>query len=713
MPKKIKTRKGKDGYSYPYTSPDLVIDKDGKSSTTKFNEIDSQFKEIANKTITTEERTKLTSLNNYDDTEIKNDIQTQKTRIDNLATLKAGSTTGDAELIDARVDADGCSHTSAGDAIRYQFNAANKILDDYQNNVTILQNKVISFSPGKWIDDTLTEHEDTKYGYAKIDIEGGGTYSLTYVGSDNFSFLVDKNGVKIDGKLSSYRLNDKSGCIYTFPQKSKYLYLGGSNMPTDIIALKTSTDIANKSYTCKDFPFQVAKRTVINNLYIDYDKSIKEYTRDVIKNEPISYSNIQYKTAKLLLADKNSFKNSWRHATIEDTNDTIIAHCTAQNQGLSSSNIISSCDNVKVNIKGKVTNLNFVIDILTCYHKNDGTTFYGGDNPPSITPQTDGTFEFSTVVDFANLAVYNDMKDVFFIIRNSTDSVQGDIIIEQADIWEMTDLEKQDILGKNLEDTIVNINTKINNIKNSGSTNNNEDIEFKLITPNGNKSILTVQNDGQFYAIPTIPNKVLFVGNSLLAGMGTYGMCASSSKKDYAYYVQQAILEKNPTATFTKCHGAQFEQAESDAEAKAYWTTTANTITNKPASESFTNDLDLIIMQVNDNVSNETRKQIFGNNLDWLVQQIKNNSPKARIIWVDGWFGDNRTHDIITTICNKWKIPRINITDLNTKENQGHSGQTYEQPNGSTGTVRDTWITHPGDEGFKKIAERIIKKLDM
>ena len=49
MSDKMKVRDGKDGYSYPYTSPDLVIDSNGKSNTSKFNEIDSQFKEIANK----------------------------------------------------------------------------------------------------------------------------------------------------------------------------------------------------------------------------------------------------------------------------------------------------------------------------------------------------------------------------------------------------------------------------------------------------------------------------------------------------------------------------------------------------------------------------------------------------------------------------------------------------------------------------------------
>lgn len=49
MAKNMKTRKGKDGFSYPYTSPDLVIDANGKSATKKFEEIDSQYKDIADK----------------------------------------------------------------------------------------------------------------------------------------------------------------------------------------------------------------------------------------------------------------------------------------------------------------------------------------------------------------------------------------------------------------------------------------------------------------------------------------------------------------------------------------------------------------------------------------------------------------------------------------------------------------------------------------
>ena len=43
MSDKIRVRDGNDGYSYPYTSPDLVVDKNGKSNTTKFEELEAKI----------------------------------------------------------------------------------------------------------------------------------------------------------------------------------------------------------------------------------------------------------------------------------------------------------------------------------------------------------------------------------------------------------------------------------------------------------------------------------------------------------------------------------------------------------------------------------------------------------------------------------------------------------------------------------------------
>lgn len=56
-------------------------------------------------------------------TERLSEVAVERARIDSFTTLAAGSTTGDAELIDARVGADGKTYTNAGDAIRGQINS--------------------------------------------------------------------------------------------------------------------------------------------------------------------------------------------------------------------------------------------------------------------------------------------------------------------------------------------------------------------------------------------------------------------------------------------------------------------------------------------------------------------------------------------------------------------------------------------------------------
>lgn len=167
------------------------------------------------------------------------DIDIEKKRIDNIAKLPDGSTTGDAELADIRVGANGKTYGSAGEAVREQVKDANKKLDD---NVSELKEDTLNLAYGTsenvfhinghgWINNTNGEFNTTyEYKYKKYYTSNIRTIIINEANIQGAIVSIvnffDKNGVYLKHELDGIaELKTYNNVIIPVPKNAYYCYI--------------------------------------------------------------------------------------------------------------------------------------------------------------------------------------------------------------------------------------------------------------------------------------------------------------------------------------------------------------------------------------------------------------------------------------------------------------------------------------------------------
>ncbi|MDT2990033.1 hypothetical protein [Enterococcus casseliflavus] len=519
----------------------------------------------------------------------------------------------------------------------------------------------------------VTAIADTNYNSILITVDSLYWYSMnldTY--STNFSHAVNSNMEQISLLTN---LEKDSASIFKTAPNTRYIALTVSSSInlSQLVFMQRRSDIS--SYKIEEWPYNQPKNIKIQGLMVG-DEPV-EYLKNPSYEDVIGKKDTILANPKFTVFSGGTISgNTWTGS--------------GQYQGMYTQFFTSNNEDTLIDLDISVIGLSKV-DVMLRYRNSANASKY-------ITLfEATSSFKTSLTFDASNLAIYNDAKDFAVLIRN-VGTVEGSFIVNDLLVY-TDDMKKTSIYGDNLKEVLLNIDDKLNDLQPSTDT--------ILTSSTGKKFKLVVADDGSLTVKPLAFSKINISGNSLVNGInqgshGTknFGMCASDSKHDFNYLVQQAILEKNTDATFTQTQISGIEMATNQAEYETY---------RDSIADSYTSDTDLIILQIGDNTTQyiETFENTFPQFLAWL----KGKCPIADIVVVGTWFSKAVGYPVVKQCASDAGLKFVDISALNTTENQSTSGAIITYDDGTTVTASESWVRHPGNVGMQKIADKIIESV--
>lgn len=343
-------------------------------------------------------------------------------------------------------------------------------------------------------------------------------------------------------------------------------------------------------------------------------------------------------------------------------------------------------------------NLEFNIDSTQTVDGDFRIQYYDGTWHTHIrTLFSAGTTNTVISVDCASLEQYQSATNFRMqLILNGA----GSIDITSFAAYEKDNFTTFELYDPAFKKMMANVFQAISNAGSSGET--------ILTAPNGSKFGLNVANDGTLFTVPIVPDKMLILGNSIVFGFQNaaqterFGMAATRAEYDFANQVIAYTQAVNPNVAVSKLYSSPFEHSTTSADAQAF-------ITNNLSY--FANDINLVIIEMGDNVNTAEKRAVFVDSFPLLLETIRSNCPRARIMLVGIWFNNGNVFKIMTENAQKYGCTFVDIRGIRSPETQGELGATVYFSDGTTTTVTEARVTHPGNLGMEKIAEAIETKL--
>lgn len=253
------------------TDEDYVVVSSGGTKKLKVKDI---TKDVEKKAADLEVKTKELG-SQLDNKANEKDLQIERARIDNFTSLPAGSTTGDAELIDARVGANGVTYDNLGNAIREQFRNVNDFTDNFDDMQIPFEkssSETIEWKLGRITAKGIIQPGigDTDTGMFSTKIYGTFNLSIIPEQYTKFTILVVQYN-SADDTFVKVLKNNSYICGEISKEEGKYcrIYISTRNVTMSLLDIIAVVDIemsSNVQYSIKIKPESISEKEMAPEL---------------------------------------------------------------------------------------------------------------------------------------------------------------------------------------------------------------------------------------------------------------------------------------------------------------------------------------------------------------------------------------------------------------------------------------------------------------
>lgn len=202
------------------------------------------------------------------------------------------------------------------------------------------------------------------------------------------------------------------------------------------------------------------------------------------------------------------------------------------------------------------------------------------------------------------------------------------------------------------------------------------------------------------------PRRTLLMGNSLLQGFGTYGMCASDPEHDFCFHIASALRAERPDAVIDKMSIAGLECSESLTQVRDWM--------NGPLLEALNAQPELVLIQCGDNVNNPERQAVYRTACAETLEFVRRTLPDAQVALIGEWYPTKEKQTLMAEACRRTGCAFVDIEGLRNASTMGKIGDCYLLPDGTQGVIDSEGVaSHPNNAGMAAIARKIIDVLGM